>query len=411
MSNYKWINFLKLLNKTKNVKHSFLIFNNNFFYCHNFFFKYYNFYSYNNEFFTLKNFSKLSTDKYVLLKFFLLKNNNVSTKIFFILSNIYKIIFKKGYFLKIIQLINNILKKLNFFFFDSCFGYHIFNTNIYLEKNESSNNTLELYFFKYYSTTIFDFLIFNNNTVSSLKGFSVEYDDIFHNINYLTSNSTFLNTDLNFKDFHINNDNFKDYSFNNSVRNIFFINIFYKYFFFCNISTLDSFFLKNNLKLNSFFLENYFYKLYNINYKILSLSMFKKYYLLLFNNLKKLYHETYINFLNNFFSIEFIIPKILSSINFIFKIQVKSLSKKMKKILKNRRRFSIVYNYIKPFKRLNILLYFIKKYILISDGKDLKEKFYNVLWSLIFENKESWVSQINKIHQIECATNIKYRLK
>jgi hypothetical protein len=236
-----------------------------------------------------------------------------------------------------------------------------------------------LYFFKYYSTTIFDFLIFNNNTVSSLKGFSVEYDDIFHNINYLTSNSTFLNTDLNFKDFHINNDNFKDYSFNNSVRNIFFINIFYKYFFFCNISTLDSFFLKNNLKLNSFFLENYFYKLYNINYKILSLSMFKKYYLLLFNNLKKLYHETYINFLNNFFSIEFIIPKILSSINFIFKIQVKSLSKKMKKILKNRRRFSIVYNYIKPFKRLNILLYFIKKYILISDGKDLKEKFYNVL--------------------------------
>lgn len=404
---YKWIKLLKLSNNMKVFRTNTYIFSNNINKNFNIFYKYHNFTSYRSEFLILTNTFKIFSNKFSILRYYNLKNINFENKIFFILSTIYRIIFKKGFFLKIIQSINSVLRKINFIFFNSCFSYYISN-NFFFKNNNNLElaNQDELYTFKYSLLNIFDFYISNEISGSADSKLLTEYDDNILNFsNFENFNNVILNNNSEslINSLLLNSENI-------SNRSIFILNFYFKYFFFCKTSKLSfsSITELNNLDSIS---KNYFYSLYNKNFKIFSLSMFKKYYLLVINNFKKIYHESYINLLNNFFSIDFIIPKLLSLLNFIFKIQVKSLSKKMKKILKNKRKFTLAYSYIKPHRRLNVLLYFIKKYTLIADGKDFKEKFFNVLISLIFEEKDSWLIQVYKIHQLECISNIKYRGK
>lgn len=387
-NSYKWINIIKFFNKNKkfNVNYLFLKkkFNNKIYILYS----YYNHTIVQNEVNSLRNILDVRMHKYDLLRFYDIKSINSSTKIHYVLSNIYKIMFGKGYYVKIIQILNSILKSINTVFFDNCFLNHINNLN-----NELGVDS-ELYVFKYYNNIMADFYFNNTSNNNLLKQQSAFYklDLVYFNT---SSNVLFMNSNADDDAFiFIKN------------RNIAIFNIFFKYFF-NNIN--NSYLFNTSFKYKDYYLQNFFYNIYNKDFNVNILSFTKQYFLLLFTNYKKLHYEQYINYLNNFFSINHFLYRIFFKISFVFRLQLKSLSKKMRKILKNKRRYSLSYTYIKPNKRLHVLLHYIKKYILISDGKDLKERLYNTLLPLLLEDSDSWVYQLYAKHQVQCITNIKYR--
>ncbi len=389
----KWIKIIKFFNNSKKFNINFLFFNKKFNKNKTIIsYFYYNHTIIQNECNTLRKILDVRINKLDLLKYYDIKNITNKNKIHYIISNIHKIIFSKGYYLKIIQIFNSILRDINFMFFDSCFIKHIGNLN-----NEIGCNS-ELYIFKYYYNLMSDFYITepsNNELILSKQSSFYNPDTV--NFSY------FNNFSENFL-FNFHNDD--DYLIFNKKKSIDILNIFFKYFF-NNYSFNYIFF--NNINYNDSYLKNFFFNIYNKNFNIKILSFTKQYFLLLFTNYKKLHYEQYINFLNNFFSINYFLYKIFFKISFIFKLQLKSLSKKMRKILKNKRRYTLIYTYIKPNKRLNVLLFYIKKFILLSDGKNLQEKLNNTFLSLLLDDKDSWVYQLYSKQQIQCVTNIKYR--
>jgi hypothetical protein len=390
----KWLKVLRFFNKNGNFNKNFIFiksrFNRSKFII---MYNYINSTIIQNECNALRVLLDVRVSKLDVIKFYDIKNINSKNRVHFILSNIHKIIFSKGYYIKIIQILNSILKDINLIFFDSCFINHMdsFKTNF--------NSNTELYVFKYYYNIMSDFCLIENNDYIKWSTQSLLYD---------TNLTNFNNIDSLDKSYLVNfNDNDEEaFFFINRKKNINTMNIFFKYFF-NNICVNWNFF--NIINYDNIYLKNFFFNIYNKNFNINILSFTKQYFLLLFTNYKKLHYEQYINYLNNFFSINHFLYKIFFKINFIFKLQLKSLSKKMRKILKNKRRYTLVYTYIKPHKRLNVLLYYIKKFILLSDGKDLKEKLNNTFLSLLLDNNDSWVYQLYAKQQVQCVTNIRYR--
>jgi hypothetical protein len=169
-------------------------------------------------------------------------------------------------------------------------------------------------------------------------------------------------------------------SFNNSN---FLLNNIFKFFKFYEINNL-------RFKDNADIIKNNIIRFFNFkNNKNLSLNFFNKYLLLLLNRQSKQDFENNIFFLNNFFCISGVIEKTIQILPFFFKVFLKGLSKKMKKILKNKRKFKPIYLYVKSEKRTNSAIHFLKRHLKLSDGKNFSSKFFNLFLSIFFEKNNS----------------------
>ena len=340
----------------------------------------------------LKKHFNLYYDKNNLIGFYLVKGLSKFSNIFYILSVMHKIFLKKGFMLKIIKAVNSSLQKLSVYFFNSCFSLYILDSSLLTGINPDSNNgttdtevyanstALEVYSFKYFNNTFRDIFNITNSDNIGIGSYSIIYDNAFNDITG--------NANMEYSDFltstEVDNENTTD-----GNKSVFFLNIFFKYFFFCNMSNFFNFFKFNGDCSISTSSDGYLLNLYNKSFKSMPVSFYNKYFSLLFLNIKHIYFEDYLKLLNNFFSILYFIPKLINKIYFFFKIQLMSLSKRIKKILKNKRKFRASYTYIKPKKRLHTTVYYLKKYLLLTDGKDLQDKIFNVFYTTLSGSKSS----------------------
>ena len=343
----------------------------------------------------LKHNQNLNYYKFDLIGFYLINKSTKFSNTYYILSIIHKVFFKKGFMVKIVKLVNNSLKQINDFFFNECFSYYNNNTN--LSFSNIDRDVTEVYSYKYFNNINKDVFLINDNSFSDNYPITIEYQQVLDNI----LNNGDKSDELLFSD--CNTD------FNYPNISIFLLNIFFKYSFFFSITNFYNLFkFKNNFKFSS---HNFLYSLYSKNYFSLSISFFNKYFFLLFSNVKRLYSEDYLKLSNNFLSIFYFIPKIINKVYFFFKVQLSSLSKRVRKILKNKRKFMISYTYIKPNRRLHTTIHHLKKYLFIADGRTLQDKIFNVFFSTLNNSKSSWVSSIYNKHQIDCLSKIKYSKK
>jgi len=334
-----------------------------------------------NEHNYIKKFDSTSQALTNTIQFFKIKSQTNNKDIFFVLSLIHKIFMKKGFLIKIIKSINYSLIKINDLFFNSFLAYYINNENFcyFNESLDLSNGISEIFMFKSLNTFCKDiFPIFtdelNKKTICSADDSFNDFTSINQNFRQKAADDINANDEI----FELN-DIFEQ---DNMYSSLFMLSYF-KYFYFFSFFKSNFFLPSNQLY------SNYLMFLYSKDIKKMSLSFFNKYFLLLLNNYYKFHFKNYINISNNFFSITYFLPKFFSYMNFFFKVQLKTLNKKMKKILKNRKKYNTVYSYIKPHRRINVAIYFFKKYISIADGKTNYDKILNVFLSLLLEDKSS----------------------
>ena len=322
-----------------------------------------------------------------------------SNKIFFKKKNtfrfvytIYKIFSKNGFLLKIVKSLGKVFKQLNLNFYNKCFFNYVNDNFMFVSKSgdESVSNTVELYSFKNFFYYFEDLVLINDNAADN--GGIVSFND----------KHLFANDDSDCDSTDDRLDNFSD---TDSSRSDFFLNIFFKYFFFLNVSCVNN--VTKAFQIDS--LQNsYFYDIYNKNYKSVSVSFFSKYFFFLFYNIGKKVRLEYSKILNNFLSIFFFIPKLLRLITFFFKVQAVSLSKRVRKSLKNKYRHAIVYKYIKPNRRLRASVSFLKNFLLLVDGQGLDKKILNIFLSIVSEKDKSLIVQLKNIQQFECFKHTRF---
>lgn len=325
------------------------------------------------------------------------KNFLKKKNIFRVVYVIYKTFLKNGFLLKVVKSLSKSLKLLNHKFYDKClFSY--FNDN-YLFSNGAipiqlvNHANCEIYSFKNLFYHFEDLVLFSRNSANS---------DISSNLVSFSDNQLFYNE---------SDDDEQDFSQQNvydtfiKSKNNFSLNVFFKYFFFFKISDVQS--LSKNFNPSDFF-NSYMQNICNSGYKSLSITFFFKYFFVLFHNISKKLRLEYSKILNNFLSILFFMPKLLKLITFFFKVQAVSLSKRVRKSLKNKYRHAIVYKYIKPGRRLKSSVSFLKSFLLLVEGQGLDKKVSNVFLSIMSEKNNSLIVKLKNIQQFECFKHMKF---
>lgn len=339
-------------------------------------------------------FKKLSFIGIGSSKNFLKKKN-----IFRVVYTLYKTFFKNGFLLKVIKSLNKCLKSLNQKFYDSCLFNYFSNNYIFINELDSSHSVgvscTEVYSFKNLFYRFEDLALLSVNMVNQPENFNV--------ISFNEGQTLF---DDNYDD-NINQDISQQGALSSFVKskNKYSLNVFFKYFFFFKISNIRA--LSKNFKFSDL-VSSYMSDVCCKSYKLLSVSFFLKYFFVLFYNVGKKVRLEYSKILNNFLSILFFIPKLLKLITFFFKVQAVSLSKRVRKSLKNKYRHAIVYKYIKPNRRLKTSVSFLKSFLLLVDGQGLDKKVSNVLSSIMIEKNDSLIVRLKNIQQFECFKHIKF---
>lgn len=325
-------------------------------------------------------------------KSFLKKKN-----IFRVIYVIYKTFLKNGFLLKVVKSLNKSLKSLNHKFYDKCF-FNYFNDN-YLFVNgtvptqSADYPNCELYSFKNLFYYFEDLTLLSSNSIDN---------NVSSNLVSFNDNQLFYNeSDSDEQDF--SQQSAHDLFIKN--KNNFSLNVFFKYFFFFKISDVPT--LSNNFSPSNFF-DSYMQCICNSGYKSLSITFFFKYFFVLFYNIGKKLRLEYSKILNNFLSILFFMPKLLKLITFFFKVQAVSLSKRVRKSLKNKYRHAIVYKYIKPGRRLKSSVSFLKSFLLLVEGQGLDKKVSNVFLSIMTEKNNSLIVKLKNIQQFECFKHMKF---
>lgn len=371
-------------------------------------FKYLKF-NYNNNmkcYYNLKNFSFSSSLfkksgvylifwKNVVSSFYLKKNYKNTFNATFLLLKFQKIFFHKGFWTKIFLSINSVfLSILDIYFF--FFKKNFFN---YFYISEEKNNKTTFFVFNDLNFFLKDFF-FNELKEGNLKNVSLLLEN--------QSNLSFINYDNLLSSFFNDEDYIDDSLPNNSKPTInedvdfspintedFIINLVFKFY--------STFFISNKIFFNFNNKYNFFF---SKNVKFYSITFLNKYFQIYVTYLKKHSLNHNLQLLNNFLYKADIIPRFLTLMPFFFKTFFKSLNKKMRKILKNKRRYEIIYSYIKPKDRHKVMIHFLKKNVLITDGQNFKSKFFNVFLSLALEKEKSWIYSIYTESQLAAVKSL-----
>lgn len=309
---------------------------------------------------------------------------------------IYKIFLKNGFLLKVVKSLNKTFKQLNKNFYNSCFADYVKDNFLFVNEHTPSGRSacVELYSFKNFFYCFQDLALIDDDG-GDFNGGTISFSDNFNFFN---------NNDCASDDKSVGAEWAADHAFNN-FSGEFFLNIFFKYFFFFNISNSRKLIKKVQ---SGDFVNSYFLDACGKSYKSVSVSFFFKYFFFIFYNLGKRVRIEYSKLLNNFLSIFFFIPKLVSLITFFFKVQAVSLSKRVRKSLKNKYRHAIVYKYIKPSRRLKTSLSFLKSFLLLVEGQGLDKKISNMFFSIMLEKNDSLVVRLKNIQQFECFKHMRF---
>lgn len=323
-----------------------------------------------------------------------LKKNNTYRTIY----AMYKIFLKNGFFLKVVKSLNKSFKTFNQDFYNKNF-YNYFNRNfLFVNKGvpsssydtEQSPHYSESYCFKHFFLFFKDLVLINDINHLGIGG-----------LTSFNENAAFFNSDDDDQSVDLT----ELQAELNKSKSETLLNIFFKYFFFFNVNSAHA-------QINSFrpgaFLNSYFYGNSNVCHKQLSISFFSKYFFMLFHNVSKKIKIEYSKLLNNFVSILFFIPKLIRLITFFFKVQAVSLSKRVRKSLKNKYRHAIVYKYVKPARRLKTSISFLKSFLLLVEGQGLDKKVSNMLSSVLLEKNNSFIVKLKNIQQFECFKHMRF---
>ncbi len=136
-------------------------------------------------------------------------------------------------------------------------------------------------------------------------------------------------------------------------------------------------------------INNFTYLLQNISSINLKSSFLPKSVLLLFYNFYFKARSLYLLSFNKFFSLDFFLKYVVNQLFFFFKINYRALTKKIRKILKNKYRYKSYPTYIKPSMRVKETLRFLKKCIELEVSDSIRDNMYQSLFSIIFEDNDS----------------------
>lgn len=177
-----------------------------------------------------------------------------------------------------------------------------------------------------------------------------------------------------------------------------FLSFHLKYFNFLFLFFKNSGIYSNNIMdttISSF--AHLFQNMSTINLKS---SFLPKSVLLLFYNFYFKVRSLYLLSFNKFFSLDFFLKYVVNQLFFFFKINYRALTKKIRKILKNKYRYKSYPTYIKPAMRVKETLRFLKKCIELEVSDSIRDNMYQSLFSIIFEDNDSWIIKLRNKQQL-----------
>jgi len=120
-------------------------------------------------------------------------------------------------------------------------------------------------------------------------------------------------------------------------------------------------------------------------YKCLPLSFIDNAVSVLLLNLSKSDMYSYINIINNFFDIYGLLQKLIKTTLFFVSIKEQVFSKRKEK---RKKKIKLRFKLLKREKRALVSMFFLKKFVLLSDSDNLNDKLYDCI-SDIFLNKSA----------------------
>ena len=288
-----------------------------------------------------------------------------SNDVFSIISTVHKIFMRKGLLSRVIKSVNSCLMDIGqtvAAYFINEYIHNTFDNDLSVDLNSS-----EVYQFDNFSKSFQSIVYANNKPISSI----IKFSDI---IDY--SSDKLLNDGLNLID------GYKTSRIDNSKI---VLQSFYKYQLYLELlSCCSGSNLRDNTILNNMIINNR-----SLLFKSGSLSITRAYPMLTLHSYKKRIFENSATLFNTNISPSSIISFLPSVLNFVFNIKIKNLSKKMRKILKNKRRFALSYVYVKPEKRLREAIHFINKFMILYDSSNINDRVHAALSSIILNSKSS----------------------
>ena len=338
-------------------------------------------------------------------------------KKFKLIKYLYKIFQKRGLAVKYLGYVSSSLTKLNDNFYDKCF-YYYFNNYISTSNSSSGDSFYNIDYMKFWEKSF----IHIEETVSE-ESFDISSD--FNNSEFLTffqksqftesvnpiidSNSILVDLPESTELSESDSDSasiIADIHPSSNIANLstsfgdliyFLLCLHFKYFNFIYL-----FFKSNHIKLP--WIEKSAVSYFNFSNKLSSLPMSSSFFaksavLLLYNFFFKV-RSTYLLFFNKFFCLDYFLKYVITQVFFFFKISYRALTKKIRKILKNKYRYKSYPIYVKPSMRVKESLRFFKKCIELEVSESLKDNIYQSIFSIIFESNDSWIIKLRNRQQL-----------